>query len=131
MGTLCDVSGSFVYSCVAEMLRNMLGISRKLGSMVRKWVISPTYKWEKHWGEIIHFLTIDPKFQQDIQVFLITLLVMYMTLWKLNSSPLKFMMLGRFDPFLFGSWRIFRGRCETVIYIYIYIFVIIYIWVVP
>ena len=40
------MSGSFVYSCGAKMLRNMLGISGKLGSMVRKLVISPTYKWD-------------------------------------------------------------------------------------
>ena len=40
----------------------------KLGSMVSKWVFSPTYKWGIPWGYNPLILTIDPKFQRDIQV---------------------------------------------------------------
>ena len=36
--------------------------------MVSKWVISPTYKWGIPWGYNPRILTIDPNFQQDIQV---------------------------------------------------------------
>ena len=41
---------------------------RKLGSMVSKWDISPTYKWGiLGWNNPL-ILTIDPNFQRDIQV---------------------------------------------------------------
>ena len=33
---------------------SLLGCPRKLGSMVCKWVISPTYKYGIPWGEITH-----------------------------------------------------------------------------
>ena len=40
----------------------------KLGSMVSKWVISPTYKWGIYWVYNPLILTLDPNFQQDIWV---------------------------------------------------------------
>ena len=40
--------------------------------MVSKWIISPTYKWLVYWGYNPLILTIDPNFQRDIQVGLIT-----------------------------------------------------------
>ena len=46
----------------------VLGCPRKLGSMVSKWVISPTYKWGIPWGYNPLILTNDPNFQRDIQV---------------------------------------------------------------
>ena len=40
---------------------------RMLGSMVIKWVISPTYKWGINWDEIAHLiLTFYQHFQRDI-----------------------------------------------------------------
>ena len=47
---------------------NMLGCPRKLGSMVGKWVISPTYKWGIPWGYNPLILTIDPNLLWDIHV---------------------------------------------------------------
>ena len=43
---------------------------RKLGSMVSKWVISPTYKWLVFFAEIspADGITFDPNFQRYIQV---------------------------------------------------------------
>ena len=41
----------------------------KLGSMVSKWVISPTYKWDILGLTHPLILTIDPNFQQDILVY--------------------------------------------------------------
>ena len=42
--------------------------TRKLGSMISKWVSSPPYKWGIPWGYNPLILTIDPNFQRDIQV---------------------------------------------------------------
>ena len=52
---------------VETQATTLLGCPRKLGSMVRKWVISPTYKWG-NLGVITQLLTFDPNFQRDIQV---------------------------------------------------------------
>ena len=41
---------------------------RKLGSMVRINGLEPTYTWGIPWGYNPLILTIDPKFQRDIQV---------------------------------------------------------------
>ena len=49
-------------------LSSLLGCPRKLGSMVRIKVISPTYKWGITWGYNPLILTINPNFQRDIQV---------------------------------------------------------------
>ena len=56
---------------VASPWKNMvLWCPRKLGSMVSKWVISPTYKWDINWGEITHWSDHhrSDHFQRDIQV---------------------------------------------------------------
>ena len=71
---------------------SLLGCSRKLGSMVIRSIgyFTDPYKWEKHWGEKKPLiLTIDPKFQQDIQV-------PQLILWKIQKKS-----LGRF--FWFGE----------------------------
>ena len=46
----------------------ILGCSRKLGSMVSTWLISPTYKWGIPWGYNPLILTFYQHFQRDIQV---------------------------------------------------------------
>ena len=55
----------------SDSLMLLLGCPRKLGSMVSKLVISPTYityKWGIPWGYNPLILTMDPNFQRDIQV---------------------------------------------------------------
>ena len=56
----------------------VLGCPRKLGSMVCKWVISPTYKWGIPRGYNPLILTIDPKF-----------LVHPSSPWTLSHGPLR------------------------------------------
>ena len=46
----------------------ILGCSRKLGSMVSRWLISPTYKWGIPWGYNPLILTFYQHFQRDIQL---------------------------------------------------------------
>ena len=58
---------------------------RKLGSMVSKWDISPTYKWGiLGWNHPL-ILTIDPNFQRDIQVT--TFLLRLLSDWSSNNRP--------------------------------------------